>query len=64
MKHPRLDEFRLLVQRAELTVTEQQLEDLLPTYLDLQAQVAIFDDVLTPALEPATVFRLTPLEAK
>lgn len=53
-----LAEFRLLVARAGLTVTEKQLTDLLPTYADLKAQVAVFDSYLTPGLEPATVFRL------
>jgi hypothetical protein len=58
------EEFRVLVRRAGLPVTEAQLADLLPTYADLKAQMALLDAHLDPHLEPATVFQLPPEAAR
>lgn len=57
MSDPTLEEFKLLVQRAGLPVDEAELAELLPTYIDLQKQIALFDAWIEPHLEPSTVFR-------
>ncbi len=57
MSESKLDEFVFLVRRAGLPVDRTELEALLPTYLDLQQQVALFDAHIEPHLEPSTVFR-------
>lgn len=51
-------EFALLVSRAGLEVPEQMLDDLLPTYQDLQLQLAMMRRPRPASTEPAHLFRL------
>lgn len=57
MADPDLEEFKCLVKRAGLPVDEAELAALLPTYLDLQKQIALLDAHISVDLEPVTVFR-------
>ncbi|MBN9244308.1 MAG: hypothetical protein J0I98_16095 [Mesorhizobium sp.] len=50
------EEFRLLIERAGLTVSEAQRDSLLSTYADLKKQLALLHR--RPGAEPSLVFHV------
>lgn len=56
------EEFRLLIERAGLTVSEAQQDALLSTYADLKKQLALLHR--RPRAEPSLVFHVPAPMAK
>jgi hypothetical protein len=51
-----LEEFQVLVRRAGLTLTQEELEHLLPLYQEFTKQLAMLHDPSLPLEEPVMVF--------
>jgi hypothetical protein len=51
-----LEGFRVIVQRAGLDLTSEELEHLLPMYQQLASQVDMLHDPALPLAEPAVTF--------
>lgn len=56
-------EFDMFMARAGIEVPADRREGLLAGFADLRSQVALLHGRLDATVEPANVFRLSPLEA-
>lgn len=55
-------EFDVLIARAGLTIPTAWRTELLVAFADLRGEIARLYETLTPELEPAAVYRLSPAE--
>jgi hypothetical protein len=51
-----LEDFKVIVQRAGLALTTEEMEHLLPMYQQLAGQVSMLHDPDLPLAEPAVTF--------